>query len=50
MIYSGVMTRNEVRALFDLNDLEGLDMPLTAVNMQTKEQIDANLKNLQDEK
>lgn len=48
-VYMGGMTRNEVRALFDLNPLDGLDEPLTAVNMQTKEQIDANLKKLSDE-
>jgi len=49
MIYAGVYTRNEVRNLFDLNELEGLSEPLTAVNMHTKEQIDANLKKLTDE-
>lgn len=49
MIYAGVYTRNEVRNLFDLNELEGLSDPLTAVNMHTKEQIDANLKKLTDE-
>jgi hypothetical protein len=41
-----VYTRNEVRSLFDMNEIDGLSDPLTAVNMQTKEQIDANLKNL----
>jgi HK97 family phage portal protein len=46
MIYAGVYTRNEVRSLFDMNEIDGLSDPLTAVNMQTKEQIDANLKNL----
>lgn len=49
MIYSGVMTRNEVRSLFDLNEIDGLSDPLTAVNMQTKDQIDANLKKLNNE-
>ena len=49
MIYAGVYTRNEVRNLFDLNELEGLSDPLTAVNMHTKEQVDANLKKLKDE-
>lgn len=49
MIYAGVFTRNEVRGLFDMNEIEGLNDPLTAVNMQTKEQIDANLKKLSDE-
>ena len=41
--------RNEVRNLFDLNELDGLSDPLTAVNMNTKEQVDANLKKLTDE-
>ena len=49
MIYAGVYTRNEVRALFDLNNIAGLSEPLTAVNMHTKEQIDANIKKLTDE-
>jgi HK97 family phage portal protein len=49
MIYAGVYTRNEVRALFDLNNIDGLSEPLTAVNMHTKEQIDANIKKLTDE-
>ena len=34
MVYSGNMTRNEVRALEDMNPLEGLDEPLQPVNMQ----------------
>lgn len=34
MVYAGIMTRNEVRALEDLNPLEGLDEPLTPVNME----------------
>lgn len=33
-IYSGFFTRNEVRALEDLNPIEGLDEPLQPVNMQ----------------
>jgi HK97 family phage portal protein len=49
MIYAGVYTRNEVRALFDMNEIDGLGEPLTAVNMHTKEQIDENLKKLKDE-
>lgn len=49
MIYAGVYTRNEVRSLFNMNALDGLDKPLTAVNMQTKDQIDANLKKLSNE-
>lgn len=34
MISLGIMTRNEVRALLDLNPIEGLDEPLTPLNMQ----------------
>jgi HK97 family phage portal protein len=49
MIYAGVYTRNEVRSLLDLNEIDGLSEPLTAVNMQTLEQIDANLKKLSNE-
>ncbi|WP_439129941.1 phage portal protein [Polaribacter sp.] len=49
MIYAGVYTRNEVRSLLDLNEIDGLSEPLTAVNMQTLEQVDANLKKLQNE-
>lgn len=45
MIYSGVMTRNEVRVLEDLNKLDGLDEPLTPVNMQTMQQLQQNLNN-----
>ncbi|CAL2106352.1 Phage portal protein [Tenacibaculum sp. 190524A02b] len=48
MIYAGVYTRNEVRALFELNALEGLDSPLTPVNTNILEQIDALLKQKQD--
>lgn len=34
MVYSGIMTRNEVRELEDLNPVEGLDEILTPVNME----------------
>lgn len=44
MIYSGAMTRNEVRVYMGLNKLPGLDEPLTPVNMQTMEQIQKSLK------
>jgi len=44
MIYSGSMTRNEVRVYMGLNNLKGLDEPLTPVNMQTMEQIQKSLK------
>jgi HK97 family phage portal protein len=43
MIYSGAMTRNEVRELEGLNKIEGLSEPLTAVNLQTLEQIQKSL-------
>jgi len=43
MIYSGTMTRNEVRILENLNKIDGLDEPLTPVNMQTQEQINKQL-------
>ena len=33
MITLGIMTRNEVRSLLDMNPLEGLDEPLTPMNM-----------------
>jgi HK97 family phage portal protein len=46
MIHAGVMTRNEVRLLLELNKLEGLSEPLTPVNTQTLEQIDLKLKEL----
>lgn len=34
MVYSGIYTRNEVRALEDMNPVEGLDEILQPVNMQ----------------
>jgi len=34
LVYSGVMTRNEARALEDMNPIEGLDEMLQPVNMQ----------------
>lgn len=50
MIYSGVMTRNEARALEDLDPLEGLDQPLTPVNMEMMEfMLAKNKKELGDE-
>lgn len=39
MIYSGIMTRNEVRELEDLNPIEGLDEVLTPVNMELMSHI-----------
>lgn len=44
MIYSGAMTRNEVRVLEGLNEIDGLSDPLTAVNLQTLEQLKKSLK------
>lgn len=34
MVEKGIMTRNEARALLELDPIEGLDKPLTPVNMQ----------------
>ena len=44
MLLSGAMTRNEVRQLENLNQLDGLDEPLTPVNMQTMEQLMQQIK------
>ncbi len=44
LILAGVYTRNEVRSLLELNTIDGLSEPLTPVNTQTMEQIDANLQ------
>ncbi|MDM1535056.1 phage portal protein [Myroides odoratimimus] len=50
MIYAGVMTRNEARALEDMDPLEGLDEPLTPVNMEMMSYLlDKNKKELEDE-
>lgn len=50
MIYSGVITRNEARALEDMDPLEGLDEPLTPVNMEMMSYLlDKNKKELKDE-
>lgn len=46
LIFSGAMTRNEVRALLELNAIDGLEEPLTPVNAQTLEQIEAKLQEL----
>ena len=43
LIFSGVYTRNEVRAMLERNPLDGLDKPLTPVNAQMMEQIEAKL-------
>jgi HK97 family phage portal protein len=34
MVYAGILTRNEARALEDLNPIDGLSEPLQPVNMQ----------------
>lgn len=34
MVYAGIMTRNEARALEDMNPIDGLGEPLQPVNMQ----------------
>lgn len=50
MIYNGSMTRNEVRALEDLDPIDGLDEPLTPVNMELLGYVlDKNKKDLKDE-
>jgi len=43
MIFSGTMTRADVRKKLGLNKIVGLDQPLTPVNMQTQEQINKKL-------
>ena len=43
-IFSGYMTRNEVRKKEEMNTLPGLDDPLTPVNTQTTAQIEKKLK------
>src|SRR5690606_19615010 len=50
MVYSGVMTRNEVRALEDLNPIDGLDEPLTPVNSELLDfMLKKNKKELENE-
>lgn len=46
LIFCGSMTRNEVRGLLELNPIDGLDAPLTPVNAQTLEHIEAKLNEL----
>ena len=45
MVFSGVMSRNEIRRLEELNDIDGLDDHLTPVNTMIPAQIEKNLKN-----
>lgn len=49
LIFAGVYTRNEVRQLLDMNKLNGLDEPLTPVNTQIMDMVDAQLKKLESE-
>ena len=44
MTYSGIYTRNEIRALEDMNPIDGLDEPLQAVNMQALSMANELLK------
>lgn len=44
MMYAGAYTRNEVRALEDMNPIEGLSEPLQAVNMQALSMANKLLK------
>jgi len=48
-IYSGYMNRNEIRALEDLNPVDGLGDFLQPTNLQTLEAMIANLKTLQND-
>lgn len=49
MVTTGIMTRNEVRARENLNPLDGLDEPLTPLNMQKgDEKSEAKSKLLKD--
>jgi len=49
MVFNGVMDRNEVRALLDMNAKEGLSQPLTPVNTQIMDMVLANLKKIENE-
>src|SRR5690554_3027411 len=50
-IYTGLMARNEIRELEDLNPIPGLDEPLQPVNMELLSQVLENhKKNLEDDK
>lgn len=44
-VQAGIYTRNEIRAMEELNALDGLDEPLTPVNTQIPAQIQNNLDN-----
>lgn len=47
MVFSGIYTRNEIRAFEEKNSLEGLSEPLTPVNTQIPAQIKQKLDNEQ---
>ncbi|WP_060872883.1 phage portal protein [Myroides odoratus] len=50
LVYAGILTRNEARALEDLDPIEGLDEPLTPVNAQLLDfMLKKNEKELKDE-
>lgn len=50
LVYAGIITRNEARALEDMNPLEGLDEVLTPVNSQLLDfMMKKNEKELKDE-
>jgi len=44
-VQAGIYTRNEIRAMEELNEIDGLSEPLTPVNTQTQAQIKNNLEN-----
>ncbi|WP_417832786.1 phage portal protein [Terasakiella sp.] len=46
MVYSGIMTRNEIRALEEMNALDGLSEPLTPVNEQLMSQVEETIKQM----
>jgi HK97 family phage portal protein len=45
MVYAGIMTRNEARALEDMNGIDGLDEILQPVNMQALSIANELIKN-----
>lgn len=50
LVYAGIITRNEARALEDLDPIQGLDEPLTPVNSQLLDfMLKKNEKELKDE-
>lgn len=51
LVYAGIITRNEARAMEDLDSIEGLDEPLTPVHSQLLDFVmKKNEKELKDEK